>query len=218
MKAQAVIFLGAPGAGKGTQAREMANRLGIPHVSTGDMLREAVRAGSPLPEAVRARMAAGELVTDEVVCALVEERTRRPDCANGFILDGFPRTLAQAEFVDRMLAERGQGSPLVVNLEIDRDLILKRLTGRRTCPVCGRIYNLYFNPPRRDEVCDVDGSFLLQRADDQEAAIRQRLMAYEKETQPLKAYYRERNLLRDVDGNGSRAAISDEILRLLKDP
>ncbi|MGI0130684.1 MAG: adenylate kinase [Thermoplasmata archaeon] len=216
MVAYAVIFLGAPGAGKGTQAREMSARFGVPQISTGDMLREAIAGHSPLAWAIKARMEAGELVTDEVVCDLVEERIGRPDGANGFILDGFPRTLKQADFVDRLLADQGHGAPLALNIVVDQEVLLKRLTGRRTCPVCGRIYNMYFNPPLADEVCDVDGARLVQRADDQEAAIRQRLVAYDGETKPLIEHYRERQLLRDVNGNGDREAIAEELARILR--
>ena len=148
MRSQALIFLGAPGAGKGTQAREVSKHFSIPQISTGDMLREAVRNQTSLGLAAKAKMEAGELVPDEVVCGIVEERIGQPDCQGGFILDGFPRTIAQAEFVDRMLQAKGKGNPLVLNIKVDQDLLLKRLTGRRTCAVCGEIYNVYFNPPR----------------------------------------------------------------------
>ena len=148
MRAHALIFLGPPGAGKGTQAREVAKHFGIPQISTGDMLRDAAQRQTALGLAAKAKMAAGELVPDEVVCGIVEERVGEPDCQNGFILDGFPRTIAQAQFVDRMLAAKGQGLPLVLDIEVDEELLLKRLTGRRTCSVCGEIYNIYFTPPK----------------------------------------------------------------------
>lgn len=215
MVAHAVILLGAPGAGKGTQARQISARFGVPQISTGDMLREAIAGHSPLAWAIKAKMEAGELVTDEVVCDLVEERIARADAARGFILDGFPRTLKQADFVERLLADQGYGEPLALNILVDQELLLKRLTGRRTCPVCGRIYNMYFNPPQTDEICDADGTRLVQRADDQEAAIRQRLLDYEARTKPLIEHYRERRLLQDVDGNGDPEAIAGDVFRIL---
>jgi len=215
MRSQALIFLGAPGAGKGTQAREVSKHFSIPQISTGDMLREAVRNRSPLGLAAKAKMDAGELVPDELVCRLVEQRIGQPDCQRGFILDGFPRTLAQAEFVDRMLQAKGRGNPLVLDIKADRDLLLKRLTGRRTCSLCGELYNVYLNPPRVDSVCDKDGGRLLQRADDSEETIRQRLAAYEKQTSPLIDYYQSKGLLQEVDGNRRPEFIAKELIDFL---
>ena len=216
MKAQALIFLGAPGAGKGTQAREVSNQFSIPQISTGDMLREAVKKQTPLGLAAKAKMEAGALVPDEVVCGIVEERIGEPDCAQGFILDGFPRTIAQAEFVDRALETKGRGKPLVLNIKVDQDVLMKRLTGRRTCSVCGEIYNVYFNPPKKEGVCDKDGGKLTQRADDNEDTIRQRLVAYEKQTSPLIDYYRRKNLLHDVEGDKEPEAIANGLCEFLK--
>ncbi len=216
MKAQALIFLGAPGAGKGTQAREVSNQFSIPQISTGDMLRAAVKKQTPLGLAAKAKMEAGELVPDEVVCGIVDERITEPDCAKGFILDGFPRTIAQAEFVDRILEAKGRGKPLVLNIKVDQDVLMKRLTGRRTCSVCGEIYNVYFNPPKKEGVCDKDGGRLTQRADDNEDTIRQRLLAYEQQTSPLIDYYRGKNLLHDLEGDRVPDAIADELCRFLK--
>jgi len=216
MRAQALIFLGAPGAGKGTQAREVSKAFSIPHISTGDILREAVKKQTPLGLAAKAEMEAGGLVPDEVVCGIVEERIGEADCRKGFILDGFPRTLGQAKFVDEMLQRKGRGNPLVVNLRVDEEILLKRLTGRRTCSVCGEIYNVYFNPPKREGVCDRDGGKLLQRADDNEATIRHRLAAYGNETSLLIDYYRSRNLLHDVDGNREPEAIARELVEFLR--
>ena len=215
MRAHALIFLGAPGAGKGTQAREVARHFSIPQISTGDMLREAVRNQTPLGLAAKVRMEAGELVPDEVVCGIVEQRVGQPDCQSGFILDGFPRTLAQAEFVDRMLLAKGKGTPLVLDIKVDRDLLLKRLTGRRTCSLCGEIYNLYLNPPKVEGVCDKDGGKLLQRVDDSEETIRQRLVAYEQQTSPLIDYYRGKGVLREVDGNRGPEPIAKELIDFL---
>jgi len=215
MRSQALIILGAPGAGKGTQAREISRHFSIPQISTGDILREAVRNQTPLGLAAKAKMEAGELVPDEVVCGIVEQRIGQPDCEGGFILDGFPRTLAQAEFVDRMLQAKGKGNPLVLDIQVDPDLLLKRLTGRRTCSVCGEIYNLYLNPPKVDGVCDKDGGKLIQRADDSEETIRQRLVAYEKQTSPLIDYYRRKGVLREVDGNRGPESIARELIDFL---
>ena len=218
MRSRALIFLGAPGAGKGTQAREVSKHFSIPQISTGDMLREAVRNGTPLGLAAKVKMEAGELVPDEVVCGIVQERISQPDCRNGFILDGFPRTLPQAKFVDGMLLAKGMGNPLVIDIKVDEDLLLKRLTGRRTCSLCGEIYNVYFNPPRVEGVCDNDGGKLLQRADDSEETIRQRLVEYEKQTSPLIAYYRAKGFLHEVDGSRKPELIATELVEFLVAP
>jgi len=215
MKSQALIFLGAPGAGKGTQAREVSKYFSIPQISTGDMLREAARNGTPLGLAAKAKMEAGELVPDQVVCGIVEERIGQPDCREGFILDGFPRTLAQAQFVDRMLLAKGRGNPLVIDITVDKDVLFKRLTGRRTCSVCGEIYNIYFNPPRVEGVCDKDGGRLFERADDSEETIRQRLVAYEQQTSPLIEYYRTKGFLHEVDGNRKPELIAEDLIEFL---
>jgi len=215
MRAHALIFLGAPGAGKGTQAREVARHFTIPQVSTGDILREAVKRQTPLGLAAKAKMEAGALVPDEVVCGIVEERIGETDCQKGFILDGFPRTVAQAQFVDRMLQAKGRGRPQVLDIEVDEDLLLKRLTGRRTCSVCGEIYNVHFNPPQAEGICDKDGGKLLYRADDNEQTIRQRLEAYHKQTSPLIEFYRAQGVLHEVDGNKDPAAIAKGLLEFL---
>jgi len=217
MKTRALIFLGAPGAGKGTQAREVAKEFSIPQISTGDILRDAVKRGTPLGLAAKVKMEAGQLVPDEVVCGIVEERISEPDCTAGLILDGFPRTLPQAEFVDQMLVAKGRGSPLVINIRVDQEVLMKRLTGRRTCSVCGEIYNVYFGPPKVEGGCDKDGGKLLHRADDNEDTIRQRLVAYENQTSPLIDYYRRQNLLHDVDGNRDPGPIAKELCQFLKD-
>lgn len=208
MRAHALIFLGAPGAGKGTQAREVAKHYGIPQISTGDMLRAAVKKETALGLAAKARMEAGKLVPDDVVDGIVAERINEPDCKDGFILDGFPRTISQAQFVDRLLAAKGEGRPLVLDIEVSEDLLLKRLTGRRTCSICGEIYNIYFNPPKVEGICDRDGGKLLQRADDNEVSIRQRLEAYHKQTSPLIEYYRGQGVLLALDGNREPEAIA----------
>jgi len=211
MRAHALIFLGAPGAGKGTQAREVAKAFGIPQISTGDILRDAVKRQTPLGLAAKAKMEAGQLVPDEVVCGIVEQRTAEPDCSNGFILDGYPRTIPQAQCVDFALQAKGQGRPQVLDIEVDEELLLKRLTGRRTCSVCGEIYNIYFNPPKVEGICDKDGGKLLYRADDNEQTIRQRLEAYHKQTSPLIDYYRAQGVLHKVDGNKDAESIAREL-------
>jgi adenylate kinase len=216
MKSQALIFLGAPGAGKGTQAREVSKEFGIPQISTGDMLRAARDKGTPLGLAAKAKMEAGQLVPDDVVCGIVAERIAEPDCARGFILDGFPRTIPQAQFVDQTLEKQGRGRPLVINIAVDLDVLMKRLTGRRTCATCGEIYNVYFSPPQKDGVCDKDGGALTQRADDNEATIRERLVAYENQTRPLIDYYRAKGLLHDVEGNRDPETIARELIAFLK--
>lgn len=215
MKAQALVFLGAPGAGKGTQAREVSKALGFPQISTGDIFRAAAKKGTALGLAAKAKMEAGELVPDEVVCAIVEERIDEPDCRRGFILDGVPRTISQARFVDRMLQAKGLGDPLVFDIRVDHELLMKRLTGRRTCSVCGEIYNVYWDPPKLEGVCDKDGGKLFQRTDDREEAIRQRLVEYERQTSPLIDFYRARNLLHEVDGNRSPELIAKDVLSVI---
>ncbi len=215
MKAQALIFLGAPGAGKGTQAREVSKKFAIPQISTGDILREAVRKQTPLGLKAKAVMESGALVPDEVVCGLVEERIAEPDCGKGFILDGFPRTIAQGEFLGKTLQAKQRGNPLAVNIRVDLDVLLKRLTGRRTCSVCGEIYNVYFNPPKKEGVCNKDGGNLLHRADDNEETIRQRLTAYDQQTKPLIEYYRGQSFLHEVEGNRDPEEIAKELIQFL---
>jgi adenylate kinase len=217
MRAHALIFLGAPGAGKGTQAREVAKYFGLPQISTGDILRDAVNRQTTLGLAAKAKMEAGELVPDEVVCGIVEERTSEPDCQDGFILDGFPRTIAQAQFVDRMLTAKCQCWSQVFDIEVNEDVLIKRLTGRQTCSVCGEIYNIYFNPPKVEGVCDKDGGKLLHRTDDNATTIRQRLAAYHELTSPLIEYYKSQGALLKVDGNREPAVIARDLVAFLSE-
>lgn len=214
--AHILIFLGPPGAGKGTQARVVAKELGIPHISTGDILRDAVEKKTGPGLAAKAKMDKGELVPDAVISPIVEERLARPDCREGAILDGFPRTATQAHFLDGILERTGLGEPLVLNIQVETESVIKRLAGRRTCPSCGEIYNIFLNPPREDSVCDKDGSKLTQRADDNEDSIRVRLKAYEEDTLPLADYYSQRGLLHRVDGNGEPKVITERLLSLVK--
>jgi adenylate kinase len=215
LKAQALIFFGPPGAGKGTQARAVADEFGVPHISTGDMLREAVRKGASLGLAAAEKMDRGELVSDEVVCGIAAARIAQPDCERGFILDGFPRTVGQAQFLDGLLHSEGRGRPLVIFIRVEDAVLEKRLAGRRSCPACGRTYNMYFDPPKNDELCDVDGARLIRRADDREEAVRQRLASYCALTQPLVQYYRERGLLVEVDGDREPATVARDIFQLV---
>ena len=216
MSAHILIFLGPPGAGKGTQARAVSKELCIPHISTGDILRESARKETGLGLAAKARMDKGDLVPDDVMCRIVGERLSEADCQDGAILDGFPRTLGQACFLDQLLEQRESKSALLLNLQLEQTQVIKRLTGRRVCSKCGEIYNVYLNPPRQDGICDKDGSQLFQRPDDNEEAIRQRLLAYERETVPLIDYYRSKNALHDINGNGEPEAITERLLNFLK--
>ena len=198
-----VVLLGAPGAGKGTQAKMLIERFKIPQISTGDILRKAVADGTPLGKEAKVIMDSGGLVSDKIVLGLVEERLKQPDCKNGFILDGFPRNTAQAEALDKILA--GSNMPLTVALNIDVDLndLLKRLTGRRTCKSCQQMYNIYFSAPKKEGICDKCGGALFQRDDDKEATIKKRLDVYQQQTAPLIDYYSKKNIMKTVVGVGS---------------
>lgn len=213
---KALVFLGPPGAGKGTQARLVARGLSIPHISTGDLFRENVEKGTPLGQTAKAFMERGELVSDEVVNNMVRERLSKADCDSGFLLDGYPRTLQQAETLKQFLKERSCGAPLVVNLGVSYTEIVKRLGGRRICPVCQRTYNLVSQPPATDSVCDDDGAGLQQRPDDREEAIQERLAAYEAQTAPLIAYYKAQGTLREVDAERTPEQVSEELMRVIR--
>ena len=186
---KAIVLFGSPGSGKGTQAKLLTDCLGIPHVSTGEMLREGVRKGIGVTPKTAAKMHAGILVKDAVVEAMVEERLSRPDARNGFVLDGYPRTLAQAEHLIGWLNQRSIGE-LVIHLAVDYNIIIARLTGRRECPRCGTPYNVLLRPPKVDELCDLDGEKLVRRDDDREEVIRARLDAYDQQTRPVLDYLR----------------------------
>lgn len=207
------IFLGPPGAGKGTQARQLAETWSVAHVATGDMLREALAQGTPLGLEARRYMDSGGLVPDEVVIGLVADRLTRPDARGGFVLDGFPRTAAQAEALDRLLAARGLGLDRVIFLDVTRPELLRRLTGRRVCRTCGATYHLISAPPRTAGRCDACGGELYQREDDAEAAVARRLDVYQSQTAPLLAYYRSRGQLACVPGEGAVEQVAAEIKR-----
>ncbi len=197
-----LIFLGPPGSGKGTQAKMLVDKYGIPQISTGDILREAVKEGTPLGKEAKKYMDEGKLVPDEVVVGIVRERLKEPDCTKGFILDGFPRTIPQAEALDKTLQKMGKGIDHVLSLEVDKEELVRRLSGRRTCKKCGAMYHIIFDPPKKDGICDRCGGELYQRDDDKEETIRERLRVYEEQTAPLIEYYRKKGLLRPIDGVG----------------
>jgi adenylate kinase len=209
---RAVIFLGPPGAGKGTQAKELAHRFSAPHLSTGDMLREHIAQGTSLGQRAQPIMARGELVPDSIVLRMVAHRIEQPDCSHGFVFDGFPRTVTQAQWLGELLKQHGFKPPLVVHMVIDPALVLRRITGRRMCKVGGEIYNVYERPPKVEGRCDADGGELEQRPDDREEIVSPRLRAYEKQTAPLAAYYRRLGRLRDIDAAKSVAEVGKSIL------
>ncbi len=213
-----VIFLGAPGAGKGTQARRLASESGGPQVATGDMLREAVAGGTPLGREAKRFMDSGALVPDEVVIGLVDERLARPDAAGGYVLDGFPRTVAQAEALDGLLRRRGQDLDRVVFFDVPRDELIRRLTGRRVCRQCGAAFHLVSAPPKAPGRCDQCGGALYQREDDAETTVARRLDVYQTQTAPLLDYYRRRGLLVQVAGEGPVEEVADRIRRAVKEP
>jgi len=215
-----IILLGPPGAGKGTQAKRIATRYGIPQVSTGDILRENVERGTELGRQARDVMARGDLVPDNLVCDMVALRLRNADCARGFILDGFPRTPAQAGWLDAFLeneffdnSHRGKCLPIVIRMDVDYNQLLLRITGRRSCPTCGRIYNVHFQPPRVANTCDVDGSQLVTRNDDREDVIRERLTAYELQTRPVVEYYERKGRLVPVNADLPVDEVSEQVFR-----
>ncbi|MGA9641093.1 MAG: adenylate kinase [Terriglobales bacterium] len=217
-----VILLGPPGAGKGTQARNIVERYGIPQISTGDLLRDHVARGTALGLEAKAIMARGELVPDKLMYGIVADRLRAPDCRRGFVLDGFPRTAAQAGWLNAFLGKElfdnsGPCAPLVLQLVVDYGGLLLRLTGRRSCPTCGRLYNIYLQPPRVDELCDVDGTPLIFRDDDREEVIQGRISAYERQTKPLVEYFREQGRLVPVNADRELPQVTAEIFGVIDD-
>ena len=206
-----VAFLGPPGAGKGTQARDLARQWSVPHIATGDMLREAVAAGTTLGLEAKAYMDRGALVPDEVIIGMIAERLREPDARNGFLLDGFPRTIAQAEGLERLLKDLGQPLERVVYFDVAEPELLRRLTGRRVCRVCGHSFHVVSNPPRREGVCDACGGELYQRVDDSESTVRNRLTVYAGQTTPLLDWYAGKGLLASVKGEGAIGEIGRRV-------
>ena len=212
-----LIFLGPPGAGKGTQSRELAREWGVPQVATGEMLREAVAAGTPLGREAKRIMDSGALVPDDVMIGLIAERLRQPDAAGGFILDGFPRTIAQAEALERLLKDLGHTLDAVLYFEVAEPELVRRLTGRRLCRQCQTAFHLVSAPPRRAGVCDRCDGELYQREDDSEATVRHRLQVYAQQTSPLLDYYRQRGQFAPINGEGAIGAIRDAIRRAATD-
>lgn len=198
-----LVLLGAPGAGKGTQAKLLIEKYNIPQISTGDMLRAAVAAGTPLGKEAKAIMDKGEFVSDAIVLGLVEERVSQPDCKGGFILDGFPRNTKQAEALDALLAKLSMPITAAISVDVPLDDLMKRLTGRRTCKACGQMYNVYSSAPKVEGVCDKCGGELFQRDDDNETTIKKRLDEYEAKTAPLAGYYSAQGKMKSVAGTGS---------------
>jgi adenylate kinase len=220
-----VVLLGPPGAGKGTQSKRIMEHYGIPQISTGDLLRENVARGTEIGRAAQAVMARGELVSDDLVCNMVQERLRLPDCQRGYILDGFPRTAAQAGWLDALLEHEffdksrpTRGWPIVVRLDVDYNQLLLRITGRRSCPTCGRIYNVHFQPPRFDEVCDLPHrTKLVSRNDDRLEVIQPRLTAFREQTRPVADYYQRTGRLICVNGDLPVDDVTGQIYRILED-
>jgi adenylate kinase len=210
-----LILLGPPNAGKGTQAKKLYADFKIPQISTGDILRKAVREGTELGKVAGPLMDAGAYVPDEIVIGIVEERLKEPDCANGFVLDGFPRTTPQAEALERMLAKLGKKLDAVVSLEVPHAKLIERGSGRRSCPTCGSVYHVYQNPPKKAGFCDKDGTGLTQREDDKAEVIEKRLQKYDAATAPLKQFYAQKGLLRSIDGVGSPEGIYEELKKAL---
>lgn len=207
-----IILLGPPGAGKGTQAKKIAAEYKLPHISTGDMFRETSASGSELGKKLQGYMSAGKLVPDELVIEIVKERLSKPDCAKGFLLDGFPRTVPQAQALDKALAAAGKKIDRVLTMNVDNEEIVRRLSSRRVCPKCGASYNVISQPPKKDSICDVCGSAVVQRADDNPETIRKRLEVYETQTRPLIEYYKKAGVVREADGTKS----VDEVYKSLR--
>lgn len=211
-----LLIMGPPGGGKGTQAEVLVRGLGVTHISTGDMFREAVKEGTEMGKKAKEYMDKGQLVPDEVVIGMVKERLSRPDCARGFLLDGFPRTLAQAEALDATLKEMGIKLDAVININVPRERILERLTGRRVCRNCGATYHVKYNPPKVEGKCNSCGGELYQRSDDTEETVNKRLDVYEAQTQPLIEYYAKQGLIKDINGDQDIKKVSEDMLASLR--
>jgi adenylate kinase len=212
---RALILLGPPGAGKGTQAKRLAACYRVPHLSTGDMLRDAVARGTPLGRMAEPIMRRGELVPDDIILGMVEERLVQQDCRDGVLFDGFPRTVPQAESLEDILERCGLGKPMVLNLCVDRETVLRRLAGRWTCSVGGEIYNVYDAPPKLAGICDKDGGKLIQRPDDRSETVIERLRAYEQQTQPLVDYYGKQGVLVTVNGSAPIDALTPKLIEIV---
>lgn len=210
-----LILLGAPGAGKGTQAALLAPKLGLPHVASGDLFRDNIQKGTSLGQLAISYIERGVLVPDEVTNAMIRERLKEPDCAKGAVLDGYPRTIEQAQALEEILAQRGEKVDAVLLIRVSKEALVRRLSVRRTCRCCQANYNLLFNPPRQEGVCDRCGGELYQRPDDEEETIARRYQVYLEETAPLIEYYRRQGLLREVDGEKGIEEVQAELLSAL---
>ncbi len=211
-----IILLGPPGAGKGTQAKKIAEHYSLPHISTGDILRENISNNTSLGIKAKSYMAKGELVPDELLITIIRDRLSKPDCSNGFLLDGYPRTVPQADALQMILTESNKKLDVVLNIDVEDEELIKRLSGRRVCSSCGMSYHMIFNPPQEDEICDKCKGKLYQREDDKPEAIRNRLMVYKKQTQPLIEYYTRKGILRTVDGGKDIPEIFEDIKKILE--
>jgi adenylate kinase len=214
--ASIIVLMGPQGAGKGTQAHMLTESFGLPIVATGDMLRDIAESETPLGRQVREVQAAGRLVSDDILAEVVSERLSRPDCAKACILDGFPRTLPQARLLEKIAEAQGH-KILVVEIDVPRELLYKRLTGRRTCSVCGSIYHVYFKPSKKDGLCDLDGSPLFTRSDDHEESIARRLALYDEKTRPLFDYYGQTGRLHKIDGTGLPEEVGKRVAQVVRD-
>lgn len=210
-----LIFMGLPGAGKGTQAERIVEKYGLPHISTGDMFRAAIKENTDLGKQAKSYMDAGDLVPDAVTIGIIKERLEKDDAAKGFLLDGFPRTVAQAEALETIMSDLDRSMDVVLYLDVDENKLMKRLTGRRVCSNCGATYHVEFNPPKESGVCDKCGSELIQRKDDSEKTVRARLEVNMKQQQPLLDFYKEKGYLRTIDGNQGIKEVSLSIDGLL---
>lgn len=210
-----IMLFGAPGAGKGTQAKYIIEKYGIPQISTGDILRAAVKEGTPMGLEAKACMEAGKLVSDEIIIGIIKDRLAKEDCKKGFILDGFPRTIAQAEALEVLMKEMGIKLDKVISLNVPDELIVGRVTGRKVCPACGASFHVEFNPPKVEGKCDLCGADLITRKDDNAETVTKRLGEYHSQTAPLFDFYQERGVLVDIDGTKSVEAITQEIFNIL---
>jgi adenylate kinase len=211
-----IVIIGAPGAGKGTQSRLLSEKYGYPQISTGDILREMARDATTLGQKIKETMAAGRLVSDEILAEVIRARTSQSDCANGYILDGYPRTLNQANQLEELASKQGKQIRLA-RIVVSEDVLFKRMTGRRACPICGEIYNIYFRPPKVDEICDLDGAALTQRIDDNPESVSKRFEEYKQSTAPLIDYYRQSGRLIEINGELPVTEVFNKLLAAVED-
>lgn len=210
-----IIMLGAPGAGKGTQAKKIAGKYSIPHISTGDIFRANIKNNTELGQKAKTYMDKGELVPDELVVDLIMDRFKNPDCKNGYVLDGFPRTIPQAEALDKALKAQGENVDFAINVEVPDDNIINRMSGRRACVGCGATYHIVYNPTKVEGICDACGEKLILRDDDKPETVKNRLSVYHDQTQPLIDYYKKANVLAEVDGTQDMEVVFNDIVKIL---